>query len=67
MVEMIDMEFPTLYKRTSTGAVQVWYQEVIGDSWRTVSDQFGSLKVVSGWHKCEPKNTGKKNAQMAAP
>lgn len=65
MVEMIDMEFPTLYKRTSTGAVQVWYQEVIGDSWRTVSGQFGSLKVVSGWHKCEPKNTGKKNATTA--
>lgn len=54
--------FETLYKRTATDAVQIWYQEVNGDSWRTVSGQIDGLKVTSEWHKCEPKNPGKKNA-----
>jgi DNA ligase-1 len=59
------MIFPPLFKRTSTGAIQVWYQEVEGDSWRTISGQIDGLKVTSGWHKCQPKNTGKKNGTTA--
>jgi hypothetical protein len=57
--------FAKLYKRTSTGAIQVWHQEVEGDSWRTVSGQIDGLKVTSGWHKCQPKNLGKKNGTTA--
>jgi len=54
-----------LYKRTATGAVQIWWQEINGDSWRTHSGQEYGAIVVSGWHKCEPKNEGKKNATTA--
>ena len=57
--------FETLYKRTATGAVQIWYQEVEGDSWRSVSGQIDGLKVTSEWHKCEGKNTGKRNGTTA--
>ena len=57
--------FETLYKRTSTGAVQIWFQEIEGNSWRTVSGQIDGLKVTSSWHDCEVKNTGKKNATTA--
>lgn len=59
------MIFPPLFKRTSAGAIQIWMQQVEGDSWRTVSGQVDGLKVTSGWHKCQPKNTGKKNGTTA--
>jgi len=33
--------FPTIFKKTSTGATQIWYQEISedGTSYRTVSGQ----------------------------
>lgn len=51
----------TLYKRTATGAIQVWYQELDGHKWRTVSGQLNGKMVESTWHECEGKNIGRSN------
>jgi DNA ligase-1 len=53
----------TIYKRTKTGAVQIWYGELDGEGrYRTVSGQETGKKTVSEWTLCEPKNVGRSNA-----
>ena len=59
------MIFPTIYKRTQTGAVQTWFAEVQGDSYQTTSGQIDGKKTSSGWVVCEPKNVGKSNGTTA--
>jgi ATP-dependent DNA ligase len=56
------MKFPALYKRTSTGAIQQWTIEVVGDSYITSSGQVGGAITVSSPTVCEAKNTDKANA-----
>jgi ATP-dependent DNA ligase len=56
------MILPTLYSRTSTGAIQQWIIETHGNKFRTISGQIEGAKVESGWTICEGKNVGKKNA-----
>lgn len=51
----------TLYKRTSTGAVQIWFQEIEGDRYRTTSGQKDGALVTSEWTVCESKNQGRSN------
>lgn len=53
---------PTLYKRTSTGATQTWWQEVDDDKYRTHSGQLGGAITTSEWTTAKPKNVGKANA-----
>ena len=53
--------FPTLYKRTSTGAVQQWIMEVDDNRFRTISGQVGGAQVTSNWTKCSGKNIGRSN------
>lgn len=53
---------PTLYSRTSTGAIQEWKAEIRGNQFRTISGQVDGVKVESGWTICEGKNPNKKNA-----
>jgi DNA ligase-1 len=53
---------PTLYKRTSTGATQIWFVESEGSQYRTTSGQLDGKKVTSEWTTCLPKNVGKQNA-----
>ena len=58
------MKFDTLYKRTSSGAVQEWYQETNDENlsqYRTVSGQQNGKHVESDWRQCEGTNVGKKN------
>jgi len=50
-----------LYKRTSTGKIQTWYQEIDGNKYRTISGQKDGKKVTSEWTVCEGKNIGKAN------
>lgn len=57
--------FPTLYSRTSLGAVQSWEIEVADDSFRVISGQVDGQKVVSEWNKCQPKNIGRANETTA--
>lgn len=52
---------PTLYKRTSAGAVQTWHAEIDGNRYRSVSGQIDGQKVESGWQIAEGKNIGKSN------
>lgn len=59
------MQFPTLYKRTSTGAIQQWTIEVIGNSYVTRSGQVGGAISVTKPTVCEAKNIGKTNASTA--
>lgn len=61
-------ELPTIYKRTTTGAIQEWRQEFNykGDGYRTISGQKGGRMVESEWTICTPKNVGRSNATTAA-
>lgn len=59
------MKYPTLYKETATGAIQVWWQEQDGSSYRTVSGQIDGVKTESEWTECTPKNIGKTNETSA--
>lgn len=59
------MEYPKLYKRTATGAVQVWWQERNGGQYRTHSGQDGGQIVTSEWTQAKPKNVGRSNETTA--
>lgn len=52
-----------LYKRTSTGLIQVWCQQFneAGDGFRTVSGILNGKMVASEWTICTPKNVGRSN------
>lgn len=56
-------KFPTIYKKTSSGAIQIWYQEISDDecSYRTVSGQIDGKKTESAFKAVEQKNVGKTN------
>jgi ATP-dependent DNA ligase len=56
------MQFPTLYKRTSTGAVQQWTIRVVANTYITESGQLGGVIKVSKPTACFGKNEGKANA-----
>lgn len=56
----------TLYKRTTTGAVQQWSQEIDGARYRTISGQVGGKLVTSDWTVCKGKNAGRANATTGA-
>lgn len=53
--------FDTLYKRTSTGAVQIWFMEVDGGKYRSTSGQIDGKKTTTEWTVAKPKNEGKAN------
>lgn len=53
---------PTLYKRTSTGKIQIWFVEIDEALYRTTSGQKDGKWVVSAWTRAKPKNEGKANA-----
>jgi len=54
-----------LYKKTTTGAVQQWSQEIQGDRYRTITGQVNGQLTTSEWHICTPKNQGRVNATTA--
>lgn len=56
------MHYEKLYKRTTTGAIQVWYQEREGGRYRTHSGQKDGKIVTSEWTVAKPKNVGRSNA-----
>lgn len=57
---------PTLYKRTNTGATQIWFVEMDRDKYRTTSGQQFGKKVTSAWTVAKPKNEGKANGTSGA-
>jgi DNA ligase 1 len=54
--------FKTLYKRTSTGAIQQWTIEIDGCRFRTLSGQKDGAIVISEFTECKSKNSGKINS-----
>lgn len=52
---------PTLYSRTSTGAIQEWTIEVEGDKYRTTYGQTDGKKITTEWTVAKPTNVGKAN------
>lgn len=59
------MILPTLYSRTSTGAVQQWTIEVERDAYRTIHGQVDGKLQTTEWMICFPKNENKANATTA--
>lgn len=59
------MSHPTLYKRTSTGAIQTWRMELSGERYRTTSGQDGGACVTTEWTVAQPKNVGRSNETSA--
>lgn len=59
------MKLPTLYARTSTGAVQEWTIEVSGDRYRTVHGQTDGKKQTTEWMVAKPTNVGRSNERDA--
>lgn len=56
---------PTLYSRTSTGAIQTWSIEVEDGKYRTHFGQIDGRQQTTEWTQCKPKNEGKANATSA--
>jgi DNA ligase-1 len=52
---------PTLYSRTSTGAVQQWTIEIDGSRTRTHHGQHGGKIVTTEWFDSIPTNVGRAN------
>lgn len=53
-----------LYKRTSTGAIQIWGQQLLDDKYRSVLGQIEGKLQVSDWTTAKPKNIGKANQRL---
>lgn len=53
-----------LYKRTSTGAIQIWGQELLDDKYRSILGQIEGKLQVGDWTITKPKNVGKKNERL---
>lgn len=55
------MQLPTLYSRTSTGAIQTWTVEVVGDSYRTIHGQLDGKLQTTEWTVCIATNENRAN------
>lgn len=54
--------YDKLYKRTSTGAIQVWWMERDYEHHRSNSGQLNGAITTSAWTQCTAKNVGRSNA-----
>jgi len=57
--------YPTLYKKTATGAIQIWYMMQDANTFCSVSGQIDGKKTQSEFTECFGKNVGKKNETSA--
>ena len=58
-------KLPTLYKRTSTGKVQVWTMVVDKDTFYSIEGLQGCKMTQNAPTVCEPKNVGRANETSA--
>lgn len=58
---LFKFELPTLYARSSTGAILEWDIEVEGNKFRMITGQQGGNKITSKWTIVEGKNIGQSN------
>jgi ATP-dependent DNA ligase len=56
---------PTLFSRTSTGAIQTWQMIVDGNKYYSITGQQDGKKIENEPTVCEGKNIGKKNETSA--
>lgn len=59
-------QFPTIYKRTSGGKIQLWTVIAEDDSYHTEEGVQGSTISINKPHNCEAKNIGKANETTGA-
>jgi DNA ligase-1 len=52
---------PTLFSRTSSGAIQEWDIEIDGNKYRTVYGQTDGKKITTEWTVAQPTNVGRAN------
>ena len=64
-IPTLQKTYPTLYARTQTGAIQVWYMEQDGECYRSISGQQTGIKTVSDWTTAKGKNAGRVNVTSA--
>jgi len=57
--------WPTLYARTSTGAIQVWWVEQEGEKYYSTSGQLDGKKIVAENTVTKAKNIGRANQTTA--
>ena len=57
--------FNSLFTIDSCNNIRIWYMEVDGENYRTVSGLQNGEQVVSEWSKAEAKNIGRSNATTA--
>ncbi len=57
--------WPTLYARTSTGAVQVWWVEQEGERYHSVAGQIDGAKITAADTVAKGKNIGRANQTTA--
>lgn len=61
--------YDPIYKLDTSENIRIWYMELGQDGdeagYRTVSGLRDGKLTTSEWHKCEPKNVGKRNATTA--
>ena len=62
MSTLFKLELPTLFARSSSGAVLEWDIEIDGDKFRTITGQQGGNKITSKWTVVKGKNVGQSNA-----
>lgn len=56
------MNFPILYKKSTTGKISTWQIFVENNTYYTVSGFEDGKKVTSAPNECFAKNVGKSNA-----
>jgi len=61
----LNSQLPTLYARSSTGAILEWDIEIEDNKFRTITGQQGGNKITSKWTVCKGKNNGQANATTA--
>ncbi len=54
-------KLPTLYSRTTTGAIQEWTIEIDGGQYRTIHGQTDGKKTTTKWTIAEATNVGRAN------
>lgn len=63
---LFKFELPTLYARSSTGAILEWDVEVEGNKYRTITGQQGGQKIISKWTTATAKSEPTDEQQAAA-
>ena len=53
--------YPTLFARSNTGKILVWYIEQDGNKYRSVHGQKDGQKITDEWTVCASKNQGRAN------